>query len=124
MNRKPANMGIAGVKPRQLAPTVEKTGSESTGSPAPSSPSPRARLHLAIHPLHRHLLQSLRLSAICGPTSTSAWDRKSAVPGIDLTTVYAIVFQIDQGKAQAAADLQSAKLLMLINLSYTFPLNR
>jgi hypothetical protein len=36
MNRKPANMGIAGVEPRQLAPTVGTTGSGSTDSPAPS----------------------------------------------------------------------------------------
>jgi hypothetical protein len=35
MNRKPANMGIAGVEPRQLAPTVGTTGSGSTDSPAP-----------------------------------------------------------------------------------------
>jgi hypothetical protein len=36
MNRKPANMGIAGVKPHQLAPTVGTMGSGSTDSPAPS----------------------------------------------------------------------------------------
>jgi hypothetical protein len=32
-------MGIAGVEPHQLAPTMGMTGSESTGSPAPSSSS-------------------------------------------------------------------------------------
>jgi hypothetical protein len=36
MNQKPANMGIARVEPRQLAPTVGTTGSGSTDSPAPS----------------------------------------------------------------------------------------
>jgi hypothetical protein len=36
MNQKPANVGIAGVEPRQLAPTVGMTGSGSTDSPAPS----------------------------------------------------------------------------------------
>jgi hypothetical protein len=36
MNQKPANMGIAGVEPHQLAPTVGTTGSGSTDSLAPS----------------------------------------------------------------------------------------
>jgi hypothetical protein len=36
MIRKPANMGIAGVEPRQLAPTVGTMGSGSTDSLAPS----------------------------------------------------------------------------------------
>jgi hypothetical protein len=36
IDRKPLNMGIAGVEPRQLAPTVGMTGSGSTDSPAPS----------------------------------------------------------------------------------------
>jgi hypothetical protein len=42
-------MGIAGDKPRQLAPTVGTTGSGSTGSPAPSSSSATspAKLHRA-----------------------------------------------------------------------------
>jgi hypothetical protein len=39
-------MGIAGDKPRQLAPTVGMTGSESTGSPAPSSSSTTSRSHI------------------------------------------------------------------------------
>jgi hypothetical protein len=38
-------MGIAELKPRQLAPTVRTTGSGSTDSPAPS-PSTAARSHL------------------------------------------------------------------------------
>jgi hypothetical protein len=43
-------MGIAGVKPRQLAATVGMTGSESTGSPAPSSSSTMStRSHLTPH---------------------------------------------------------------------------
>jgi hypothetical protein len=37
MNRKPANMGIAGVEPHQLAPTVGMTGSGSMDLSAPSS---------------------------------------------------------------------------------------
>jgi hypothetical protein len=37
MSQKPTNIGIAGVEPRQLAPTVGTTGSGSTDSPAPSS---------------------------------------------------------------------------------------
>jgi hypothetical protein len=36
LDRKPFDMGIAGDKPRQLAPTVRTTGSGSTDSPAPS----------------------------------------------------------------------------------------
>jgi hypothetical protein len=36
MSRKTSNMGIAGVEPRQLAPTVGTIGSGSTDSPAPS----------------------------------------------------------------------------------------
>jgi hypothetical protein len=36
LDRKPLNMGIAGVEPRQLAPTVGTTGSGSTDLPAPS----------------------------------------------------------------------------------------
>jgi hypothetical protein len=36
MIRKPSSMGIAGVEPHQLAPTVGTTGSGSTDSPAPS----------------------------------------------------------------------------------------
>jgi hypothetical protein len=40
-------MGIAGDKPRQLAPTVGTTGSGSTGSPASSSSS-YVRSHLFI----------------------------------------------------------------------------
>jgi hypothetical protein len=36
IDQKPLNMGIAGVEPRQLAPTVGTTGSGSTDSPAPS----------------------------------------------------------------------------------------
>jgi hypothetical protein len=36
LDRKPFDMGIAGDKPRQLAPTVGTTGSGSTDSPAPS----------------------------------------------------------------------------------------
>jgi hypothetical protein len=36
MSQKPTNMGIAGVEPRQLAPTVGTMGSGSTDSPAPS----------------------------------------------------------------------------------------
>jgi hypothetical protein len=36
MIRKPANMGIAGVEPRQLAPSVGTTGSGFMDSPAPS----------------------------------------------------------------------------------------
>jgi hypothetical protein len=36
MSRKPTNMGIVGVEPRQLAPTVGTTGSGSTDSLAPS----------------------------------------------------------------------------------------
>jgi hypothetical protein len=37
LDRKPLNMGIAGVEPRQLAPTMGTTGSGSTDLPAPSS---------------------------------------------------------------------------------------
>jgi hypothetical protein len=36
MSRKPSSMGIVGVEPHQLAPTVGTTGSGSTDSPAPS----------------------------------------------------------------------------------------
>jgi hypothetical protein len=36
LDRKPFDMGIAGDKPRQLAPTMGTTGSGSTDSPAPS----------------------------------------------------------------------------------------
>jgi hypothetical protein len=36
LDRKPFDMGIAGDKPRQLAPSVGTTGSGSTDSPAPS----------------------------------------------------------------------------------------
>jgi hypothetical protein len=36
MSQKPSSMGIAGVEPRQLAPTMGMTGSRSTDSPAPS----------------------------------------------------------------------------------------
>jgi hypothetical protein len=59
IDRKPSSMGIAGLKPRQLKPTVGTTEFGSTGSPAPSSPSPPARSHLvnlsytALH--HRQL---------------------------------------------------------------------
>jgi hypothetical protein len=45
MNQKPSNMSIAGVEPRQLAPTVGTMGSGFTGSPAPSSPSTMSRSH-------------------------------------------------------------------------------
>jgi hypothetical protein len=53
IDRKPSNMGIAELKPRQLAPTVGTTGSGSTGSPAPSSSSTMSRLHAADHLLQR-----------------------------------------------------------------------
>jgi hypothetical protein len=39
LDRKPFDMGIAGDKPRQLAPTLGTTGSGSTDSPAPSHTS-------------------------------------------------------------------------------------
>jgi hypothetical protein len=64
LGRKPLNMGIAELEPRQLAPTVGTTGSGSTGSSAPSSSSTTspARLHLASSSTSTsHLHQRARL---------------------------------------------------------------
>jgi hypothetical protein len=61
MNRKPANTGIVGVEPHQLAPTVGTTGSGSTDLPAPS-------------PTIDNLTTSTRFD---GPTSAMAVDSAS-----------------------------------------------
>jgi hypothetical protein len=61
MNRKPANVGIAGVEPRQLALTVGMTGSGSTDSLAPS-------------PTIDNITASPKFD---GPTSTMAVDSAS-----------------------------------------------
>jgi hypothetical protein len=49
-------MGIAELKPRQLAPTVGTTGSGSTGSPALSSSSTTCRSHLIISSAQAYLV--------------------------------------------------------------------
>jgi hypothetical protein len=49
MNQKPANMGIAEVEPRQLAPTVGMTGSGSTDSPAPSPTNAKIDIDITIN---------------------------------------------------------------------------
>jgi hypothetical protein len=77
MNRKTANMGIAGVEPHQLAPTMGTTGSGSTDSPAPS-------------PIIDNLTASTRLG---GPASAMAVDSASLLdidPAIDAATVIAV----------------------------------
>jgi hypothetical protein len=66
MNRKPANMGIAGVEPHQLAPTVGTMGSRSTDSPDPS-------------PIVDNLIASTRLD---GPASAMTIDSASLL-GVD-----------------------------------------
>jgi hypothetical protein len=49
LDRKPLNMGIAGVEPHQLALTVGKTGSGSTDSPAPSPTNAKIDIANAIN---------------------------------------------------------------------------
>jgi hypothetical protein len=49
IDRKPLNLGIAKLEPRQLAPTVGTTGSGTTDSLAPSSSSTSTSLHLPIY---------------------------------------------------------------------------
>jgi hypothetical protein len=48
LDRKPLNIGIAGDKPRQLAPTVGTTGSGSTDSPHPSPTNAKIDIDPAI----------------------------------------------------------------------------
>jgi hypothetical protein len=78
MSQKPTNMGIAGVEPRQLAPTVGTMGSGSTDSPAPS-------------PTIDNLTASIRFD---GPTSAMAIDSASPLD-IDSAINFDISDKID-----------------------------
>jgi hypothetical protein len=76
---KALNMGIAGVEPRQLAPTVGKTGAGSTGSPVPSTLQELHRQDLRHHRLPKLSLlnyESTIFITFCMLSTLSATDTR------------------------------------------------
>jgi hypothetical protein len=85
IDRKPLNMGIAGVEPCQLAPTVGTTGSGSTDSPAPPPTNTKIEINPAID----------ATAVIAVPAIIDTDDKININPAINAAVVIAVLAVID-----------------------------